>query len=86
MFIVWAVYALVNDHGNITCKKQVGSQYELCVNNHPVYVPYSVYRNARVGEDYSKSNGRVTVSEHEGGFSGHGGVGHGVGHGGGGGK
>jgi hypothetical protein len=84
---------------NITCKKQDkhSRKYELCVQgnsgSHVVTVPYSVYRQARVGDSYSSdSEGHVTIGHagegHGGGFGnsgGHGGFG-GGGHGGGGGR
>ena len=75
---------------NITCKKQDkhSHKYELCVQgnsgSHVATVPYSVYRQARIGDSYSSdSEGHVTISHADsGGDAGHGGFGDSGGHGG----
>jgi hypothetical protein len=77
---------------NITCKKQQNGQYELCLsgNPHPVIVPYSTWRSARVGGYYDTGSRRAFTSVDEDpavphGFGGeHGGFGGEGAHGGGG--
>jgi hypothetical protein len=53
------IVILNQSSGNINCKKQQASQYELCVSGQPVYVPYPVWRSARVGGYYDTGTGRV---------------------------
>lgn len=56
----WWVNDLTAAHNNITCKKQVGAstgvRYELCIagQSQPQYVPYPVWRSARVGGYYDE--------------------------------
>jgi hypothetical protein len=59
--VLWASGAFKAAAGNITCKKQAGQQYELCITGqqYPVYVPYSTWRAARVGGYYDESTHHV---------------------------
>jgi hypothetical protein len=64
VLILWVTGAFSSASNNITCKKQQGQQYELCVQGqpHPVYVPYAVWQSARVGGYYDKGTRKVFSS------------------------
>lgn len=67
ILIMWAAGAFSSASDNITCKKQQDGQYELCIAGqpHPVYVPYGVYRSARVGGYYDEQHRTVFRTVHD---------------------